>query len=102
LSQALIDTIFTGFDEALRELGAGDIGMARRMKQMADAFYGRLEAYGAAAGASAMQAALTRNLYRGVAAPGMAAMADYVLSARSRLATWENGVPDFGPLPGEE
>jgi len=102
LSQALVDTIFTGFDEALREMGAGDIGMARRMKKMADAFYGRLAAYGAALGPSAMQAALTRNLYRGVPAAGIAVIANYVLNAKARLAVWEGGTPDFGPLPGED
>ena len=45
VAQALSDAIFVGFDEALRELGAGDMGMGRRMKEMADAFYGRLQAY---------------------------------------------------------
>ena len=37
LSQAFVDTVFVGFDEALREMGAGDIGIGRRMKQFADA-----------------------------------------------------------------
>ena len=102
LSQVLIDTIFTGFDEALREMGSGDIGMARRMKKMADAFYGRIAAYGAALEPDGMRAALTRNLYRGVCAPGAGAVANYVFKAKAHLATWEGGLPDFGPLPGEE
>jgi cytochrome b pre-mRNA-processing protein 3 len=102
LAQALIDAIFSGFDEALRELGAGDIAMARRMKQFAGAFYGRLKAYGEAGDAAALAAALARNLYRGEA-PCAPAMADYVLRARERLAAWNGqGTPDFGPLPGEE
>ena len=46
-AQALTDTLFIGFDEALREQGTGDMGMGRRMKAMANAFYGRLAAYGA-------------------------------------------------------
>jgi len=101
LSQALVDTIFVGFDEALREMGAGDMSMARRMKAFADAFYGRLEAYGAARDAAAMQAALTRNLYRGVPPPGAEAMAGYVLRAGACLAGWQSGTPDFGPPPSE-
>jgi cytochrome b pre-mRNA-processing protein 3 len=102
LAQALVDTIFSGFDEALRELGAGDIAMLRRMKQFADAFYGRLKAYGEAKGAASLAAALSRNLYRGEAACAPA-LADYVLRARDRLAAWNGqGTPDFGPLPGEE
>ena len=44
-AQALTDTIFTGFDEAMREQGAGDMGIARKLKAMADAFYGRMAAY---------------------------------------------------------
>jgi cytochrome b pre-mRNA-processing protein 3 len=100
LSQALVDAIFVGFEEALREMGAGDMGMGRRVKKFADAFYGRLKAYGDAKDASEMATALERNLYRGRPCDG--ALAAYVMQARHRLASWENGAPDFGPLPGEE
>ncbi len=41
-AQALTDTLFVGFDEALREQGTGDMGMGRRMKAFANAFFGRL------------------------------------------------------------
>jgi cytochrome b pre-mRNA-processing protein 3 len=99
LSQVVVDTIFVGFDEALREMGSGDIGMARRMKSMADAFYGRLKAYGDARDEVEMEAALVRNLYRGITAPGAGPMTVYVLEAKARLATWESGAPDFGALP---
>lgn len=106
LSQVLVDTIFVGFDEALRELGAGDMGMGRRMKKFADAFYGRLKAYDAATDAAALETALVRNLYRGEAPPCAKAMAAYVEHSRQRLAGWESGasagVPNFGPLPGNE
>jgi cytochrome b pre-mRNA-processing protein 3 len=101
LSQAVVDAVFVGFDEALRDLGAGDMGMGRRMKKMADAFYGRVQAYGAAGDAAAMEAALVRNLYRGEAPPCARRMADYVLNAKTILAAWEEGPPDFGPLPEE-
>ena len=47
-AQALTDALFIGFDEALREQGVSDMGMGRRMKAMANAFYGRLR-YEAAA-----------------------------------------------------
>jgi cytochrome b pre-mRNA-processing protein 3 len=100
-AQALVDLIFSGFDEALREQGAGDIAMARRMAQFAGAFYGRLKAYGEARDAAALAAALARNLYRGEA-PCAPAIAAYVLRARERLAAWNGGPPDFGPLPGKE
>jgi cytochrome b pre-mRNA-processing protein 3 len=100
LSQALVDTIFVGFEEALREMGAGDMGMGRRVKKFADAFYGRLKAYGDAKDGAEMATALERNLYRG--GPCGGELVAYVMQARHRLASWENGAPDFGPLPGEE
>src|SRR5712671_95887 len=88
LGTDLTSVIFAGFDEALRELGVGDFGLSRRMKAMAGAFYGRLEAYRIADSAGALIPVLTRNLYRGDAARGgeAAGLAHYILSARSHLA----------------
>jgi cytochrome b pre-mRNA-processing protein 3 len=101
LSQAVVDAIFSGFDEALRELGAGDIGIGKRVKKLANAFYGRLKAYDAAKDEGAMAAALIRNVYRGAAAGGAKAMARYAMAAKARLAAWQDGDPEFGPLPEE-
>ncbi|MDE2500966.1 MAG: ubiquinol-cytochrome C chaperone, partial [Alphaproteobacteria bacterium] len=70
----------------------------------AKAFYGRMQAYGDAKDAAAMEAALIRNLYRGANEPGAKALARYVLAAKARLAAsdLETGNLDFGPLPEEE
>src|SRR5882762_4861308 len=65
LGTELASVIFAGFDEALRELGVGDVGLSRRMKALAGAFYGRLEAYRAADSADLLAPVLLRNLYRG-------------------------------------
>ena len=104
VSQALVNVLFEGFEDALREQGAGDIGMGRRMKKIADAFYGRLKAYGEAAEAGTIPDALLRNVYRGEAECARAAgwLADYVLAARQRLAGADVAAGDleFGPLPG--
>src|SRR5271156_1748460 len=64
LSQSLVDGLFVQFDEALREQGAGDMGMGRRMTKMADAFFGRLKAYREAADEKTLADAIVRNLYR--------------------------------------
>ena len=64
-AQALTDALFIGFDEALREQGISDMGMGRRMKAIANAFYGRLAAYGAADTEAKMAEALARNIWRG-------------------------------------
>jgi len=106
LTQGLVDCIFVGFDEALREMGAGDMGMGRRMKKFADAFYGRLKAYDEAPDTAAMEQALIRNLYRGAATSAAAIVASYVMRAKQHLAAAGDGPGtvdvDFGPLPGEE
>ena len=101
LSQALTDMLFVSFDEGLRDLGAGDMGLGRRMRKIANAFYGRLAAYDAAADQDAMSAALTRNLYRGRAGANAATIARYAIAARARLsqADLSSGAVDFGPLP---
>ena len=101
-AQALTDMIFTGFDEALREQGTGDMGMGRKMKAMADAFFGRLVAYRDAQGLDALTAALAKNVWRGLGEDSNAIrLAAYVQSARLALATCdiESGVLDFGALP---
>lgn len=101
LSQTLVDTLFTQFDEALREQGAGDMGMTRRMTKMADAFYGRLKAYREAAGAAELTAAIERNVYRGSAGRRVQAeaLARYAMAARDHLARVNiaAGQLDFGP-----
>jgi cytochrome b pre-mRNA-processing protein 3 len=98
-AQGLTDALFVGFDEALREQGSGDMGMGRRMKDIANAFYGRLEAYDKAAGDDEMAGALARNVWRGAAVDARArALADYVRQTRTGLA-YENGVLDFGAAP---
>jgi cytochrome b pre-mRNA-processing protein 3 len=105
LGSELASVIFAGFDEALRELGVGDFGLSRRMKAMAGAFYGRLEAYRAADSPAALVPVLTRNLYRGNAARTReaAGLAHYIPLARGHLmgqaAVLLQGDVDFGPLP---
>ncbi|MEI9929444.1 MAG: ubiquinol-cytochrome C chaperone family protein [Rhizomicrobium sp.] len=102
LAQRFMDTLFIGFDEGLRDLGTGDMGMGRRMKKIADAFYGRLSSYEASRDEIALSHALQRNLYRGEGeAVHAEAVAHYVQSARAHVARSDiaAGNLDFGPLP---
>lgn len=103
LSQGLMDALFIGLDEALRDMGAGDMGMGRKMKKMANAFYGRMKAYGEAGDETALADAVVRNIYRGEAGNEKAAaiIAGYMVSARAHLAQSDitTGAADFGPLP---
>ena len=81
-AQAVFDAMFADMDRNLRERGVGDLGVGRRVKTMARAFYGRIAAYdeGLAGDDGMLVAALQRNLYRGSDGDpaGCAALASYV------------------------
>ena len=66
-AQALFDAMFTDMDRGLRELGAGDLGVGRRVKLMAKAFYGRVAAYdqGLRSNDQDLDDAVLRNVFRG-------------------------------------
>jgi len=102
LAQALVDGLFIQFDEALREQGAGDMGMSRRMTKMADAFYGRLKAYGEASDTETLAAAMVRNVFRGDSSKLEEArgLAIYATAARARLASADlsQDAIEFGPI----
>ena len=109
LSQALFDTMFADMDRNLREMGAGDLGVGKRVKAMAEGFYGRVKAYDAALTAGdggALDAALGRNLY-GTTEPAPAhttAVAAYMRREaeaidRRELAALLAGEVAFGPPP---
>jgi len=88
LSQQLFDTMFADMDLSLREMGAGDIGVAKRVRVMAEAFMGRLDAYATAldnADRAALAAALQRNLLRGEGTVSDA-LVDFVLALDRRVA----------------
>jgi len=91
LSQELFDLLFADMDNNLREIGVGDLGVGKRVKKMAQAFYGRVEAYEAgliATDDAILTDALTRNLYGTIqpALPNQLAMAAYMRAAETHLA----------------
>ena len=74
IGQALFDMFFRDMDQAMREAGVGDLGVGKKIRKMAQAFYGRAAAYDAAMGKAApakanaetkkaLSAVLRRNLY---------------------------------------
>ncbi len=91
LAQEIVDRVFEGFDDALREMSISDVGVAKRMKKMANAYFGRSGAYapGLSAGdAEALAAALARNALRAGDAPTPASrrLALRTLGLQRRLA----------------
>ncbi len=65
LAQAFTDKLFSLIDAGLREAGASDTAVPKRMHKLAGDFYRRLDAYGAAvADPPGLEAALARNVWR--------------------------------------
>jgi cytochrome b pre-mRNA-processing protein 3 len=93
LSQAVFDLMFDDMDHNLREMGVGDLAVGKRVKKMAQAFYGRLAAYGEGldrpgdSGLKSLAGALARNLYAGSepAPHKTAAMAKYLISETAAM-----------------
>src|SRR5260370_7992170 len=65
LGQRFFDTMFADFDRSLREMGTGDLSVGREVRRMAQAFYGRVDAYerGLADDDSVLQPALAPHLF---------------------------------------
>ncbi len=66
-SQILFDVMFKDIDLTLREMGAGDLGVGKRVKIMSENFMGRLIKYSQSLennNTSLLAKALSRNLYR--------------------------------------
>lgn len=91
IAQDVTDMFFTDVDHSLRELGIGDIGVPKRMKKLAQMFYGRADAYGRAVEADdseALEAALRRNVKPEEADWSSAAdLGAYVMRANRVLAS---------------
>jgi cytochrome b pre-mRNA-processing protein 3 len=90
LGQALFDHFCSDMDANLREMAVGDLAVPRKMKAIAEAFYGRKRAYTAAIAApepGALATALARNIYGGTAGDTAPAggLAAYVREAVRRL-----------------
>jgi len=111
LGQAVFDLMFADMDLNLREMGIGDLGVGKRVKAMAKAFYGRAQAYEAGLEeeekeGDALTRALQRNLYRN-ASPDpahVAAVAGYMRTEARRLDDCGTesllaGTLAFGPPP---
>lgn len=108
LAQAIFDLMFADIDQNLREMGVGDLGVGKRVKAMAEAFYGRVQAYeeGLENNDDTLALALERNLYRKVSpAPAQtSAMAEYIRDQAGKLEKTDfdsltGGSLSFGPPP---
>ena len=65
LRQRLTDEFFSDMDLSLRELGVSDVAVGKKVRRIAESYYGRVTAYDKAlsGGAKLLQEALSRNIY---------------------------------------
>ena len=113
-AQAVFDAMFSDMDMSLREMGVGDMSLAKRVKRMWEAFHGRAQAYEAALDAAdraALEAALARNVWRAgpdaprpAGVPALAAHTERVAAALGSqpLAALLRGEVSFPPTPSDE
>ena len=90
VAQAVFDAMFSDMDINLRELGVGDMTVARNVRAMWEAFHGRATVYEAALAdgdAAALEQALTRNVWRGGAARGAPVLTRIMLEQMAVLDT---------------
>jgi cytochrome b pre-mRNA-processing protein 3 len=90
VSQALFDTYISALDDALREMGVGDLSVGKKMRKLGEAFYGRAKSYEAALAALPDRAPLEALIRRTVLADDAGAdprgLTDYVTAERVALA----------------
>lgn len=109
-SQVMFDAFLRGLDDAMREMGVGDLSVGKKMRRLGEAFYGRAKRYDASMGDPAeLRALVRRTLFADMDGPeaeeGAAAVADYAARAHAllaaqpleRLAAGEAHFPPFAP-----
>jgi cytochrome b pre-mRNA-processing protein 3 len=85
----LFDSFCRDIDANFREMGVGDLTVPKRMRRVAEAFYGRTRAYESALqadGTAALEAAIARNVF-GTPEPTLGArrLAAYMQQTSRRL-----------------
>jgi cytochrome b pre-mRNA-processing protein 3 len=101
LGQRIFDLYVLDMDRSLRELGIGDLGVPKRMKKMAQAFFGRHEVYRealAAGDAARLTETIARNVYPTGSAAAAERLAGYVLASRGAPLDVDAGTVAFADL----
>ncbi|MFO1033036.1 MAG: ubiquinol-cytochrome C chaperone family protein [Hyphomicrobiales bacterium] len=86
LMQELTDAFFSDMDRSLREMGVGDLSVGKKVRRMAEAYHGRLQAYAASfADPAGFTEALRRNIFAGVAVGQPEALAAHARTVANHL-----------------
>ena len=86
-AQKVFDAFFRNMDDSLRELGVGDMSIGRKIRAMAEAFYGRVGAYESVfEDDDAFSSALSRNVFEVETHPRAGMLVDYAQRVAAALA----------------
>jgi cytochrome b pre-mRNA-processing protein 3 len=102
-SQAVFDLFFRDMDRSLREMGAGDLAVPKKIQKMGNIFFGLLAALNEAMDRrdeDALVAVLSRNIFDGADGPNVRALAAYVIERDAQLATQSVDAIMGGTLEG--
>jgi cytochrome b pre-mRNA-processing protein 3 len=98
-ARVLTEVFVSDMDRSVREMGVTDTGTGKRVRRMAEAYYGREQAYKKGFESGSLAEAIGRNLYRGqpVDAAHLQAVESYMKATREKLATQvlTDGVVEF-------
>jgi cytochrome b pre-mRNA-processing protein 3 len=89
LRQRLTDEFFADMDRSLRELGVSDVAVGKKVRKIAESYFGRVTAYDRALSASPknLEETITRNIYPdGASGDSIKAMTEYFSAAAKLLA----------------
>jgi len=89
-SQALFDLFFKDMDNSLREMGAGDMAVPKKVRKMSEIFYGLMTSLNEAMDRDdrpGVEAVLRRNVYAEAESAHAPQLAAYLFAQYDRLAS---------------
>lgn len=106
-SQAVFDLFFKDMDRSLREMGAGDLGVPKKIQKMGNLFFGLLAAINEAMDRNdreALAAVFSRNIFGGAGMDHARTLADYARELDNTLMAQPvdsiiGGTVTFGTTP---
>ena len=88
-AQGLFDAYVQALDDALRDMGVGDLSVGKKMRKLGEAFYGRVKNYDEALAVlpdtAPLAAIIGRTVLMGEAAAQSGPLTDYAAAAMARL-----------------
>jgi cytochrome b pre-mRNA-processing protein 3 len=102
-AQGLFDAYVAALDDALRDMGVGDLSMGKKMRKLGEAFYGRVknydEAFAALPDKAPLAAIISRTVLMAESGADPAPLTDYATAAMAQLESAPLGALLQGDAP---